>query len=304
MKMEKEENNIGIIATVIIIVILLIWLGEVFLSLNPEWICNNTITEQPTNDIFNALNTLFSGLAFAGLIITILLQRNELKLQRLELSQTREELKKTSEANQEIAKENKEKAILDLYLTYSSKEFQPRIGSTWKVLKCCVLSKDYCDYFVSRLFPVEQIEFSEKIANEIKGEITNKDNDSRLEEIELIDRKNRHEFDRFLNFLNVLANKKGSQEIIKKFDFYYDWWRPMLWLVIWHRENKMKSGHLIKKYSFSPNYLDTLIKMDKAYDLIPLDSEEAMWNYFNTHPRMISIGIDDKYRILYEKYDS
>ncbi len=37
-------------------------------------------------DSFGILNSLFSGLAFAGIIITILLQRDELRLQREELS--------------------------------------------------------------------------------------------------------------------------------------------------------------------------------------------------------------------------
>jgi len=36
-------------------------------------------------DMFGAVNTLFSGLAFAGLIYAILLQRSELELQRKEL---------------------------------------------------------------------------------------------------------------------------------------------------------------------------------------------------------------------------
>lgn len=44
-------------------------------------------------DMFGAVNALFSGLAFAGLIITLILQRQELGLQREELEQTREELK-------------------------------------------------------------------------------------------------------------------------------------------------------------------------------------------------------------------
>lgn len=41
-------------------------------------------------DQFGAINSLFSGLALAGIIITILLQSRELSLQRKELSQTRE----------------------------------------------------------------------------------------------------------------------------------------------------------------------------------------------------------------------
>lgn len=43
-------------------------------------------------DSFGVLTSLFSGLAFAGLIITILMQRDELALQRQELNLTREEL--------------------------------------------------------------------------------------------------------------------------------------------------------------------------------------------------------------------
>jgi hypothetical protein len=43
-------------------------------------------------DMFGATNALFSGLAFAGVIYAILLQRQELKLQRDELALTRGEL--------------------------------------------------------------------------------------------------------------------------------------------------------------------------------------------------------------------
>src|SRR4051812_21552608 len=41
-------------------------------------------------DMFGRLNTLFSGLAFAGIIVTILLQRTELALQRHELKAARQ----------------------------------------------------------------------------------------------------------------------------------------------------------------------------------------------------------------------
>ena len=54
-------------------------------------------------DMFGAVNALFSGLAFAGLIITLILQRQELELQREELEQTREELKNQ---RMEFEKEN------------------------------------------------------------------------------------------------------------------------------------------------------------------------------------------------------
>ena len=43
-------------------------------------------------DMFGAANALFSGLAFAGIIYAVLLQRKELQLQRQELVATRKEL--------------------------------------------------------------------------------------------------------------------------------------------------------------------------------------------------------------------
>lgn len=47
-------------------------------------------------DQFGAANALFSGLAFAGLIVTILLQRNDLRLQRKDLKMQRKELQITN----------------------------------------------------------------------------------------------------------------------------------------------------------------------------------------------------------------
>lgn len=54
-------------------------------------------------DSFGMLTSLFSGLAFAGLIITIVMQRDELSLQRQELHLTREEL---SGQRQEMQSQN------------------------------------------------------------------------------------------------------------------------------------------------------------------------------------------------------
>lgn len=48
-------------------------------------------------DTFNVLNTFFSALAFAGIIVTILIQRKELQHQRNELTLQRQEMKQTRE---------------------------------------------------------------------------------------------------------------------------------------------------------------------------------------------------------------
>lgn len=60
------------------------------------WWIDKTFTDSAEQgqfgDQFGAVNALFSGLAFAGLIFTIILQKKELSLQREELSDTRKEL--------------------------------------------------------------------------------------------------------------------------------------------------------------------------------------------------------------------
>ena len=63
-------------------------------------------------DMFGAVNSLFSGLAFAGIIYAIFLQRKELELQRKELVLTREELHKSASAQADQVKLMKEAAQL------------------------------------------------------------------------------------------------------------------------------------------------------------------------------------------------
>jgi hypothetical protein len=62
--------------------------------------------------MFGAVNTLFSGLALAGVVYAILLQRRELALQREELSMTREEVRRAADAQQASTKFQKEQLAL------------------------------------------------------------------------------------------------------------------------------------------------------------------------------------------------
>ena len=55
-------------------------------------------------DMFGAMNAIFSGFAFLGVIYAIILQREELQLQRKELKMTREELKRSAEAQEKSEK--------------------------------------------------------------------------------------------------------------------------------------------------------------------------------------------------------
>lgn len=62
----------------------------------------------PFGDSFGVLNTLFTGLAFAGMICTLLMQRQELTLQREEIRLALAEYNRIAEANEEAAKVAKE----------------------------------------------------------------------------------------------------------------------------------------------------------------------------------------------------
>lgn len=66
-------------------------------------------------DQFGAVNALFSGLAFAGLIYTIMLQRKDLKLQRQDLKLQRKELELTrKEMEEQTAEYEKQNETLKI----------------------------------------------------------------------------------------------------------------------------------------------------------------------------------------------
>lgn len=87
MKKPKEKNSSNEILKWVkwaLLIVLILW-GLNFLAL---LLSNND--RGVFGDMFGGVNALFSGLAFAGIIITIYMQKKELSLQREELKETRE----------------------------------------------------------------------------------------------------------------------------------------------------------------------------------------------------------------------
>ena len=102
--MQNLNSRIGLLTKLILLVIT-VW----FLSAIVIFFGIDSWTERGTfGDLFGAVNALFSGLAFAGLIYTIILQKQDLELQRNEIALNRTELKKTAKAQQ-----NSEKALIE-----------------------------------------------------------------------------------------------------------------------------------------------------------------------------------------------
>jgi hypothetical protein len=89
---KRKYKDSGFVWTTIIVTTLIIglWGGTYFLLRGKDPVVRGTF-----GDMFGAVNALFSGLALAGIILTIVLQRKELKLQRIELGLQRSEMQET-----------------------------------------------------------------------------------------------------------------------------------------------------------------------------------------------------------------
>lgn len=82
---KKKEQSYLLVLIVVALFIIGLWLANLFLL-------KNDANRGTFGDMFGVVNALFSGLALAGVIYAILLQRVELKLQRKELEKTREQI--------------------------------------------------------------------------------------------------------------------------------------------------------------------------------------------------------------------
>lgn len=102
MQSNRQENSLLIKLIVLVILIWIVSTVVIIFSLD-NWSDRGTF-----GDLFGAVNALFSGLAFAGLIYTIYLQKQDLKMQRKEIELNRNELKKAAKAQQ-----HSEKALVD-----------------------------------------------------------------------------------------------------------------------------------------------------------------------------------------------
>lgn len=112
-----KKTPLFIVAAVFVLLILG---GVIVFFMGESWSIRGTI-----GDSFGMTNALFSGLAFAGVVYAILLQREELSLQREELRLTRDELSKSAKAQQQSAETQRQLAQLNAYtalMTYKLSE--------------------------------------------------------------------------------------------------------------------------------------------------------------------------------------
>ena len=176
---EKKVNSsndlflgLGLFAAVVIFW-LLSWYFIDQNVLTDNKIDSNLIARGVFGDKFGAINALFSGLAFAGIIFTIFLQKRELALQREELEETRKEFTQQNDTLKKQRFENTFFQLLRLHNdivdklkikavdgeTYSSREFF--LGAI-KELKY----RSTCEYYkYSALIKMETHEIAQFKAN-------------------------------------------------------------------------------------------------------------------------------------------
>lgn len=110
MNKEKEKTTSRPFWVVALLVVIVWAISGMILYALPE--------RGTFGDMFGAVNSLFSGLAFAGIIYTVWLQRKELQLQRKELSLTRDELEgqkhQLAAQNDTLRKQNFEDTFFQL----------------------------------------------------------------------------------------------------------------------------------------------------------------------------------------------
>ncbi len=104
VKSSNHKHTLWILVSLVIFTWVLS--GIVIYYVSPNWSDRGTI-----GDMFGAVNALFSGLAFVGLIYTILIQREEIQMNREEIEMNRKELKKSATAQHQSQVALKEQVV-------------------------------------------------------------------------------------------------------------------------------------------------------------------------------------------------
>ncbi len=126
-----KNFNASLIAFFVFMAIVLIQIAIAYFVIMtlPDWSSRGQF-----GDIFGVVNALFSGLAFAALIYTVILQREDLAIQKEELKKTEKSQKRTEEFLSQQANSAKLTAELSAattILAHVNKELDALLNHAW-----------------------------------------------------------------------------------------------------------------------------------------------------------------------------
>lgn len=259
-----------------------------------KWDLLKTRTEQPLNDIFLSVNTLFAGLAFFGIIWTSFTQYKDLKESRALMAATATANSSMADASLRMAKHADERTVLDLFQTYCSEYFQTVKDRSMNVLIASVKSRQYGEYLVSRLFVVGQLEPPDEIYHIKVAGIPGWDTSKGFSENE---RHDRYKLDELINFFSLLVGLTNAKDIINGCDFSYSWWRPLLWMVAIEQEKRFNENEEVRTYSTGLYLQNVVRKLDQIYNFKTFNTYDEAWTFILSHPKIIGYGIDPEYLV-------
>ena len=179
-------------ALLVILLIIAIWVAAYPIATR---LPQNTFQE-PLNSSYDALNVLFTALAFGGVIITLIFQAHEAKSAR---------------------NETVERSILEMFQILTSTEFQATKNSAFRVLIAVVKNRDYGEYVASKLFAVDQLSFPGN--QEVKDTLRELDSAKQTEDAQAFEHLERHDrlkLDDMMNFFSMLAQRESSKSIVNR----------------------------------------------------------------------------------------
>lgn len=122
--MSKNRSRISIFILIVFAAIFLVWFLSPFLI---PLIFSIQLTDN--YDPFAILNSLFTGLAFAGVIGALFLQRRSLQIQREDFT---EQIKLLREQNRQVEQSNTNSLLVPLLLEYRSQQMHEAISALWE----------------------------------------------------------------------------------------------------------------------------------------------------------------------------
>lgn len=203
-------------------------------------------------DSFGALNALFSGLAFAGLLTAIVLQRRELQA-------TLDELRKSVDHQKELAdaatRERSDRA-LELFAKFRQDEMHESRTLAWNARNKWVNVAGYRERMRSAYFSTGNL------------------SSHGLDETE---RKEFTAIHDVLEFYSILSLHEGADTEIRSLGFYFVWWRGFLWKVISSYEaayEELKLNDDEKKQFPQPEWRDRITCLERRFKLSPYDETQ------------------------------